>query len=141
LHPKQLAHSLVNRAHSPDQLAYDDMMLTEEGRWAWMHALVTNGVCILKGVPSSLESCQKVAERIAPVSHGYQYGDIFDVTVDAKDTNQAYTTQELNLHMDLPYYESPPGLQVGVGLMGGWVGLMGGWDRWVLRLVGGWVGG
>ena len=51
------------------------------------------------------------ASRIAPLSHGSLYGDTFQVRVDETPVNIAYTTEALKPHMDLAYYESPPGLQ------------------------------
>ena len=51
------------------------------------------------------------ASRIAPLSHGGLYGDTFHVRVDKVPINIAYTDEALKPHMDLAYYESPPGLQ------------------------------
>ena len=69
-----------------------------------------NGMCILKGVECKENMVQKVAELIAPVQSTI-YGDIFDVKVEKQPINIAYTDSSLDLHMDLMYYESPPGLQ------------------------------
>jgi len=40
------------------------------------------------------------------------YGTSFVVTPVSNAINVAYTTSKLSLHQDLPYYESPPGLQI-----------------------------
>lgn len=40
------------------------------------------------------------------------YGKSFIVTPVSNAVNVAYTTSKLSLHIDLPYYESPPGLQI-----------------------------
>lgn len=37
---------------------------------------------------------------------------LFDVLVEKKLTNIAHSEVGLELHMDLPYYQSPPGLQL-----------------------------
>lgn len=41
-----------------------------------------------------------------------RYGQDFDVRTEVQPINIAYTNAELDLHMDLPYYESPPGIQM-----------------------------
>lgn len=48
---------------------------------------------------------------ICPVQSNI-YGDISDVKASPSPINIAYSTEELGLHMDLAYYESPPGLQL-----------------------------
>lgn len=53
---------------------------------------------------------KKLAELIAPVQNTI-YGEIFDVKVDKNPINIAYSNVPLELHMDLMYYESSPGLQ------------------------------
>jgi gamma-butyrobetaine dioxygenase len=40
------------------------------------------------------------------------YGTIWDVKVDLRPINIAYSNVALDLHQDLVYYESPPGLQL-----------------------------
>lgn len=41
----------------------------------------------------------------------YVYSKVFNVVSKAKVTNIAYLEVPLEFHQDLPYYESPPGLQ------------------------------
>ena len=52
-----------------------------------------------------------VAELIAPVQRTI-YGDTWDVLATPEPINVAYSTVELDFHMDLSYYESPPGIQL-----------------------------
>ncbi|CCH42799.1 Trimethyllysine dioxygenase, mitochondrial [Wickerhamomyces ciferrii] len=54
---------------------------------------------------------QIIGERIAYLKKTF-YGEIFDVKSKPNAINIAYTNQFLPLHMDLLYYESPPGLQL-----------------------------
>jgi len=66
---------------------------------------------VLEGAPDDDEAGCRAAERIAPVMATI-YGRAWDV-VDSPDAiNVAYTSVALPLHMDLAYYESPPGLQL-----------------------------
>ena len=41
-----------------------------------------------------------------------RYGQDFDVRTEPNPINIAYTNAELDLHMDLAYFESPPGIQM-----------------------------
>lgn len=76
-----------------------------------LKALNNDGIIILTGVPRVVNIIRSVAEIIAPIQKTI-YGEIFNIRVDKKPINIAYTDQALPLHMDLPYYESPPGLQL-----------------------------
>lgn len=51
----------------------------EAGIFAFLDAVVHSGLAILTDVPTSSEEVRRVAEMISPVSHGYQYGDYYDV--------------------------------------------------------------
>jgi alpha-ketoglutarate-dependent taurine dioxygenase len=52
-----------------------------------------------------------VGAIVGPLSHTI-YGDTFQVKADPKPINVAYTDVALPPHMDLAYFESPPGLQM-----------------------------
>ena len=53
---------------------------------------------------------KKIAELVAPVQQTI-YDETFHVKVDENPINIAYSSTKLGFHMDLMYYESPPGLQ------------------------------
>jgi len=57
----------------------------------------------------------KIAKAMSggSLSHGSLYGNTFHVRVGERDGNNvAYTSAPLAPHMDLAYYESPPGMQL-----------------------------
>jgi hypothetical protein len=76
----------------------------------WIKHIAEYGVCVLQEVECKEGMVKNVAELIAPVQKTI-YGDIFDVKVDENPINIAYSNVSLGFHMDLMYYESPPGLQ------------------------------
>lgn len=99
-------------------------------RWRWLRALADDGATLLEGVPSvvhdadggsrgggggnkdGIDGVQYVAELIGPMQPNI-YGNIFDVVSKGSDAeNLAYTSEAIGPHMDLCYYESPPGLQL-----------------------------
>ena len=89
---------------------YEDVMGAEEPIFAWTHELVRSGLCVITGVPQEPGVVTEVASRVAPVLPTL-YGTSFDVRVEGQPINIAYTDRALRPHQDLPYYESPPGLQ------------------------------
>ena len=80
----------------------------------WLEQINAHGLSIVEGVPVTVggkPGVAAVASRIATLMPNL-YGDVFDVIATPNPINIAYTPAELKLHLDLPYYESPPGLQV-----------------------------
>ena len=85
-------------------------ILQPPGRLRWLQMIAEVGVVLLRGVPTDAAMVRLVAELVAPVQHTI-YGETWDVLADPKPINVAYSTAELDFHMDLSYYESPPGIQ------------------------------
>ncbi|XP_078671845.1 putative gamma-butyrobetaine dioxygenase isoform X2 [Branchiostoma floridae x Branchiostoma belcheri] len=77
----------------------------------WMQDISDYGVSLVRDVPTELGTVAKVGELIAPVQQSI-YGNVFDVVSTEKPINAAYSNVGLEFHMDLMYYESPPGLQL-----------------------------
>lgn len=79
--------------------------------WPWVERLGSTGLSFLSGIPRDDESVVHVANVLGGI-HPTMYGHTFDVISENQPTNLAYTSVELPMHMDLMYYESPPGLQI-----------------------------
>ncbi|XP_046343344.2 gamma-butyrobetaine dioxygenase-like isoform X1 [Haliotis rufescens] len=92
------------------EVAYSDVMGSDTGLFQWLNHLNKYGICLVKNVPTQEMTIKKVVERIAPIQSSV-YGEIFDVKDTPQPINFAYTPVRLELHMDQPMYESPPGLQ------------------------------
>lgn len=73
------------------------------------------GLALVKNCPEETQKdnwiVSKIARRIGYIKHTF-YGELFDVQSKLDAENIAYTNLFLPLHMDLLYYESPPGLQL-----------------------------
>jgi gamma-butyrobetaine dioxygenase len=82
----------------------------KQGVYEWLRQMAAYGVCVVRNVPTEEKMVKRLAEIIAPVQNTI-YGEIFDVKVDENPINIAYSNAKLGFHMDLMYYESPPGLQ------------------------------
>ncbi|KAL8011661.1 putative Type I phosphodiesterase/nucleotide pyrophosphatase/phosphate transferase [Plasmopara halstedii] len=108
----------------------------DEGLYEALRQVVENGFTVIRNTPLEPRVVKSLAERIAPISHSFQYGDVFDVVAEPtpvssevidyylanhivqylhgfyQQVNIAYTTLYLKNHVDLAYYESPPGFQL-----------------------------
>lgn len=91
-------------------MEYDDIMKSDEGVYMWLEKLNLFGICMVKKVPTELNTIEKVLGRITYI-RPTMYGKLFDVISVPNAINIAYTNSHLDLHADLCYYETPPGLQ------------------------------
>ncbi|XP_067682429.1 probable gamma-butyrobetaine dioxygenase [Haliotis asinina] len=98
-------------AKSIPALSYSDVMQSQTHSLKWLTLINQYGLCLLTGVPLEQNMVTKVAELIDRPQHTI-YGDSFDVVSTPRPINIAYSSVGLDLHMDLVYYESPPGLQL-----------------------------
>lgn len=106
-----LRNNYNNNKNSPiKKITFSDYMDKNKCH-LFLKILNDDGILILNHVPRIVNIIRSVAEQIAPIQQTI-YGDVFNIRVDKNPINIAYTDQELPLHMDLPYYESPPGLQI-----------------------------
>ncbi|XP_046337682.2 probable gamma-butyrobetaine dioxygenase [Haliotis rufescens] len=98
-------------ARSIPALPYSDVVQSQRHLLKWLTLINQYGVCLLTGVPLEENMVTKVAELIDKPQHTI-YGHKFDVVNTPRPINIAYSNVGLDLHMDLVYYESPPGLQL-----------------------------
>ena len=110
------ACSLHNTADDPPAnlptIQWDEYAHSAAGLEQALTQIATHGLVIVQGMPVELGTVRTAAERIAPVQDTI-YGQTFDVVAEpgSSPINAAYSTVRLDLHVDLVYYESPPGLQ------------------------------
>lgn len=95
----------IQKVNAQDYLT-DDLAL-----YRTLKKVNRNGVCLLTDVGTEEGTVLDLARRVSPLSHTMLYGDSFDVISSERSSNIAYSSEALDLHMDLVYYESPPGLQ------------------------------
>jgi len=97
------------------KVRYEDVMAGDEGLHKWLRAIDEHGFCLVvempAGEPDEDGAVARLAERIGPISHSGLYGKTFHVRSAAKPVNFAYSSARIPPHLDLSYYESPPGLQ------------------------------
>lgn len=93
--------------------SYKSYMSSEASVFDVVKNLADYGLAFLQNCPSGAEAetqLQTLVERIGPLKTTF-YGPTWNVKAVESAKNVAYTSVDLDLHMDLLYYESPPGLQ------------------------------
>ncbi|XP_070538948.1 gamma-butyrobetaine dioxygenase-like isoform X2 [Ptychodera flava] len=93
------------------RISYKDISSDDDSLFRWLCDINDYGVTLVTDVPAEDNQVGKVAQLIAPIQRT-MYGEIFDVQSTPKPINVAYSSTKLGFHMDLVYYESPPGLQL-----------------------------
>ena len=83
----------------------------EKGALDFCTKLAEKGLCIVKNAPPKDDVCLQIGNVIAPVWESI-YGLTFYVKAEKNPINIAYTPLPIDLHVDLQYYESPPGIQL-----------------------------
>ncbi|KAI9215954.1 hypothetical protein BC828DRAFT_394486 [Blastocladiella britannica] len=78
-----------------------------------LDAVARDGLVFFHNVPTSKgdDYVELLARRFGHTLRDTFYGPSWDVKVVPASTNVAYTSVFLGLHMDLMYFEAPPGLQ------------------------------
>jgi gamma-butyrobetaine dioxygenase len=89
---------------------YADIMNDDGALWAWLSALRSAGMTLVKNVPAEHEA---LLAPIARISHLREtnFGRVFDVKSKPQADSAAYTSVLLPAHTDLPTRELQPGVQ------------------------------
>jgi gamma-butyrobetaine dioxygenase len=89
---------------------YADIMGDDSTLWAWLSALRSAGMTLVRNVPVEHEA---LLAPIARISHLREtnFGRVFDVQSKPRADSAAYTSVNLPAHTDLPTRELQPGVQ------------------------------
>ncbi|UJR10005.1 hypothetical protein I4U23_014228 [Adineta vaga] len=87
----------------------DDYLHSDLGLYNVLKHLNDYGLVFIDNVQGEF-AVEKLTERIGEIRHTF-YGKSWNVKSTKQAINVAYTSQALGLHMDLLYFEAPPGLQ------------------------------
>lgn len=77
----------------------------------WLESLAVYGVTFIKNNPSDKNVARKLIDRIGFIRQT-TYGEEYVVKARPDATNQAYLSNKLQMHSDLPYYEYTPGVNL-----------------------------
>ena len=102
-------NSLQNNLKSIE-IDHDEIINSEDGLIKWLELLHYTGIAIVKNAPVEKNSGFKVLNRISHIRETF-FKTPFEVINIPKPNNSAYTAHALRNHMDLPWFENPPGYQ------------------------------
>lgn len=74
-----------------------------------MYTLARSGVALIKNAALTTDQCRLLANRVSYLRKT-QYGEEYFVRDNPNAKNYAYTSNPLQFHSDLPYYEYKPGV-------------------------------
>ena len=89
---------------------HDEILSSDEGLIKWLELLHHKGIAIVKNSPVEKKSAFPVLNRISHTRETF-FNTPFEVINVPKPNNSAYTAHALRNHMDLPWFELPPGYQ------------------------------
>lgn len=94
--------------------SYNEVQRDEKALLGALKQLTNYGLTVLRDVPTTITGeweLEKVANLLSHVRETF-YGPLWDVRSLAAARNVAYTDLDLDLHMDLLYFENPPRYQL-----------------------------
>ena len=108
--PYKLWDSSLEKNLETIQIDHDEIINSDSGLIKWLELLHYNGIAIVKNSPVEKNSALKVLNRISHTRETF-FKTPFEVINIPKPNNSAYTAHALRNHMDLPWFENPPGYQ------------------------------
>jgi gamma-butyrobetaine dioxygenase len=108
--PYQLWDSSLQKNLKSISIDHDEIISSDEGLIKWLELLHYKGIAIVKNTPTEKESAFPVLNRISHTRETF-FKTPFEVVNIPKPNNSAYTAHGLRNHMDLPWFENPPGYQ------------------------------
>jgi len=108
--PYQLWDNSLEKNLKSITVDHDEILNSEEGLLKWLELLHHKGIAIVKNTPVEKKSAFPVLNRISHTRQTF-FDTPFEVINIPKPNNSAYTAHALRNHMDLPWFETPPGYQ------------------------------
>ena len=108
--PYQLWDCSLQKNLKSINIEHDEIINSDEGLIKWLELLHYKGIAIVKNAPTEKKSALPVLNRISHTRETF-FKTPFEVINIPKPNNSAYTAHALRNHMDLPWFENPPGYQ------------------------------
>ena len=108
--PYQLWNNSLEKDISSITIDHDEIISSDEGLIKWLELLHHKGIAIVKNAPVEKKSAFPLLNRISHTRETF-FKTPFEVINIPKPNNSAYTSHALRNHMDLPWFELPPGYQ------------------------------
>jgi len=108
--PYQLWDCSLEKDLQSIKIDHDEIISSDQGLIKWLELLHCKGIAIVKNAPTEKKSAFPVLNRISHTRETF-FKTPFEVINVPKPNNSAYTAHALRNHMDLPWFELPPGYQ------------------------------
>jgi len=108
--PYQLWDSNLEKNIDSVYIDHNEIISSEEGLIKWLELLHFKGIAIVYNAPVEKNSAFPLLNRISHIRETF-FKTPFEVINIPKPNNSAYTAHALQNHMDLPWFENPPGYQ------------------------------
>ncbi len=108
--PYQLWNSSLQNDLRSISIEHDEIISSDQGLIKWLELLHHKGIAIVKNAPIEKESAFPLLNKISHTRETF-FKTPFEVINIPKPNNSAYTAHALRNHMDLPWFETPPGYQ------------------------------
>ena len=108
--PYQLWENSLEKNINSIHIEHEEIVSSDEGLIKWLKLLHFKGISIVKNAPTEKKSAFPVLNRISHTRETF-FKTPFEVINIPKPNNSAYSAHALRNHMDLPWFENPPGYQ------------------------------
>ena len=108
--PYQLWDQSIRNSIEKIQINCDEIMSSDEGITKYLEQLHYYGISLVQNAPTSKKSAEDVLKKISHFRETF-FETPFEVINIPNPNNSAYTALGLRNHLDLPYFEIPPGYQ------------------------------
>ena len=108
--PYKLWNSSLQNNLDSISIEHDEIISSDQGLIKWLEILHHTGISIVKNTPVEKKSAFPVLNRISHTRETF-FKTPFEVVNIPKPNNSAYSAHTLRNHMDLPWFETPPGYQ------------------------------
>ena len=108
--PYQLWDQSIQNNIKEIQIDCDEIMSSDEGVTKYLEQLHYYGISLVQNAPTSKMSAEDVLKKISHFRETF-FETPFEVINIPNPNNSAYTALGLRNHLDLPYFEIPPGYQ------------------------------
>ena len=108
--PYQLWDCILEKDLQSIRIDHEEIISSDQGLIKWLELLHFKGIAIVTNSPTDKKSAFPVLNRISHTRETF-FKTPFEVINIPKPNNSAYTAHALRNHMDLPWFELPPGYQ------------------------------
>jgi trimethyllysine dioxygenase len=96
---------------APLRIAYDAVMVTDDGVREWLSTLARYGFAVVTDTPATAAATEALIRRVGYIRETI-FGGFWEFTADLSKADMAYTNLYLSAHTDGTYSHDAPGLQM-----------------------------